>query len=102
MTALFRVRVSGESMWPEFVSGKTYWASGFLRPGVGDAVVFRNPRNRQEIFVKRIVAESAEGYAVSSAVSWGRTSEEIGIVPRGAVLGRILRGFTARVFSRLL
>lgn len=87
--ALFRVRVTGESMWPEFVAGKTYWATGFLRPREGDAIVFRNPRDSKQMFVKRVRAVAADGYEVESTVPWGSGSGELGIVPREAVLGRV-------------
>lgn len=87
---LFRVKVDGESMWPALVPGKTYWASGLLKPQMGDVIIFRNPKNGEQIFVKRVAAVRPEEYEVESLVSWGTSSGELGLVPQSAVLGTVI------------
>jgi phage repressor protein C with HTH and peptisase S24 domain len=87
--AVFRVRVSGESMWPELVSGRVYFATSFGRIQRGDRVVFRDPRG-DSIYVKEVVAETAEGYRVTSLVPWGSSSSDFGVVAKERVLGKIL------------
>ena len=86
---LFFVRVEGESLWPVLVPGRRYLASrwGVLR--VGDCAVFRNPKEKQEIFVKRVAGQSRDGYIMESAVSWGASSRDFGPVPREFILGKI-------------
>ncbi|MBI3442722.1 MAG: hypothetical protein HY007_03060 [Candidatus Sungbacteria bacterium] len=87
---LFRVRVSGESCWPALVPGKTYWASTFRKIRKGDFVVFRNPIDRKEIFVKKIFRVQEKGYKVVSLISWGESSKDFGIVSKKNVLGKVI------------
>ena len=87
---LFRVRVSGESMYPALLPGRAYWASGWLPIRVGDYIVFWSPNNQTERWIKRVKAIQPEGYVVEGLVSWSASSEMIGTVPRRAVLGKIL------------
>ena len=88
---LFNVKVSGESGWPQLVPGKRYFASGLFSPRVGDFIVFKNPRNSEGVFVKKVTATRDGGYEVAGTVSWATSSKEIGIVPRELVLGKLLR-----------
>ena len=94
---LFLVKIRGESMWPALIPGKTYLASGFLKPRKGDVIIFRNPKNSDEVLVKRIVDGQDHGYKVDGTVSWASSSNDFGRVPRECVLGKIL-GLT--MFSR--
>jgi hypothetical protein len=57
---LFRVRVSGESMWPGLVPGRHYWASGLLKPRVGDTVVAEHPREPGTFVVKKVTVLNGE------------------------------------------
>lgn len=87
---LFRVRVSGESCWPVLVPGKSYWASALAPVREGDFIVFRNPADRDRVFIKKILEVRGGGYRVGSSVSWGSSSGDFGIVGTRAVLGRII------------
>jgi phage repressor protein C with HTH and peptisase S24 domain len=86
----FVVRVSGESMWPALVPGKRYLATNVLRPKVGDMIVFRDRNNPEHVFVKRVRVVCPEGYEVESAVTWGVSSNELGLISHDLVRGRIL------------
>jgi len=88
---VFVVRVEGESCWPCLVHGKEYWATCLLRPKRGDFVVFRNPKDRKEIFVKKVTAVEGGHLKVASTVSWGSPSIELGVVPQELVMGTIFR-----------
>ena len=91
MSILFRVQVEGESCWPELITGKSYWASCLPKPQTGDFVVFRNPLNYGQIFVKKVVATEGGKYCVAGTVSWGASSADFGWVDEKLILGRILR-----------
>lgn len=89
----FLVRVEGESGWPVLVPGGRYFASGFLSPRIGDFAVFRNQQDTERVFVKRVVGLANGFYRMESAVSWGSSSDDFGLVPRELILGKIiLRG----------
>ena len=83
MNIVFRVSVSGESCWPELMSGQSYWASSLLRPRVGKFVVFK--REKQHI-VKKIQRIEGDTLYVGGTVSWSSSF----VLSRGAVLGRVL------------
>ena len=82
--------MEGESLWPVLVAGRRYLASrwGVLR--IGDWAVFRNPKEKQEIFVKRVAGTGRGGYIMESTVSWGASSADFGPVPRNLILGKII------------
>jgi phage repressor protein C with HTH and peptisase S24 domain len=86
---LFRVRIEGESMWPELVNGKRYFATPLVAPRVGNCVVFRDPQN-SGVFVKKIVGHEAGGYRLASLVLWGSSSDDFGLVPREDIIGTVL------------
>jgi hypothetical protein len=77
-------------MWPDLVPGRIYWATGLLRPRVGSVIVFRNPANEREMFVKKVTALRDGGCEVAGTVPWGTSSGDIGLVPGASVLGRVL------------
>jgi hypothetical protein len=94
----FLVRVSGESMWPSFVPGKHYAASGLLRPRVGDDVVARNP-NEDGFVVKKITAHRGENWELNGTVPW---SSSFTVAPQD-VVGVVLRSrFNRSRTKRLL
>ncbi len=70
---LFRVRVTGESMWPRLVPGKTYWASSLLKPSIGKIIVFRDPNDLRQYIVKQIIQYNGETVIVSGTVSWSNS-----------------------------
>ena len=86
---LFLVRVDGESMWPVLVPGRRYLASRFGVLRVGDLAVFRNPKENEKIFVKKIREVLAYSYIMESTVSWGLSSRDVGPVRRELILGKI-------------
>jgi hypothetical protein len=85
--AVFLVRVSGESMWPAIIPGRRYLATAFQRPRLGDIIVFRNPQNPRETFVKSVESSEAGGWRVCGLVSWATSFRDFGAVPRASVLG---------------
>ena len=80
------MRVSGESMWPELVNGRRYWASSLLRPRAGSHVVFQNPWG-EGMFVKKVSRVVGDGYEVTSLVPWGSGSKDFGLVSKGNIIG---------------
>ncbi len=83
------VRVEGESMWPHLTPGKRYLVSGLLAPRVGDFAVFRNPQDPARVFVKRVAGTENGFYRMESAVSWGSSSDDFGVIPRHFILGKV-------------
>ncbi len=77
-------------MWPSLVPGRKYFATNLLAPRVGDAIVFRNPKNKSQIFVKKIIKKSREGYSVAGTNRESITSEEVGMVDRKFIFGKLL------------
>ena len=78
------------SMWPSLVPGRKYLATSLLAPRVGDRIVFQNPKNVAQIFVKKVIKKEHEGYFVSGERSGSTSSEEIGVVNKKLVIGKIL------------
>jgi hypothetical protein len=76
---------------PALLPLRRYFASGLFFPRVGDFVVFQNPKNKDEIFVKK-VSELLPGgsYLVESVFPVGSSSADFGPVPKELVLGKIL------------
>lgn len=87
---LFRVRIGGESMWPGLVPGRAYWASSLVKPKKGSIIVFKHPRHAEQFLVKRIAEVTNEGYRVESSVSWGSSSDNLGIIDPSHVTGTLL------------
>ena len=83
---LFRVKVSGESMVPDLMPGRLYWASGLLTPRAGDVVVFRNPAAPLELYVKKVNAISDGVYSVGGTVSASSSHE----VPAALIVGKLI------------
>ena len=87
---LFTVSVEGESAWPALLPSRQYFATCLLKPKIGDFIVFHNPKNKEEIFVKKVRAIERGGYFVEGTLSWASSSEDFGIVPKELVLGKII------------
>jgi phage repressor protein C with HTH and peptisase S24 domain len=87
---LFLVEVEGESAWPELIPGKIYFASKLKRPKVGNFIVFSSPRNKSEIFVKKIKQIRDNFYVVSGNVPWASSSKDFGEIHSELVLGAII------------
>ncbi|MBI4086259.1 MAG: S26 family signal peptidase [Candidatus Liptonbacteria bacterium] len=87
---LFLVKVEGESLWPELIPGKRYLATSLFKPNAGDYVIFKNPKNRKEIFVKKVKKIIADSYEVSGIVPWANSSREFGLIPKTLVLGKLI------------
>lgn len=71
---LFRVKITGESMWPVLVPGRSYWATSLLAPKVGRLAVFRMPHSSQ-FAVKRIVELKNGRLELAGTVSWSSSFE---------------------------
>ena len=87
---LFTVKVEGESCWPDLVPGKRYFATSLLRPRVGDFIVFKRPSDLRSFLVKKVKEVRGDSYYVEGTVSWGTTSETLGLISHNSVLGRIV------------
>jgi len=88
---LFLVKVEGESAWPELVPEKIYFATSLLRPKIGNFIVFKNPKNNEQNFVKKIVKITPAGYEVQGLSSWSSSSEDFGLVNKKSILGTLIR-----------
>ncbi len=86
---LFLVRVEGESLLPELLPGRYYLTTSLKKPKVGSYIVFPNPHNERQIFIKKIKSVKPEGYYVSGSVFWGTSSEDFGLISRKRVLGTV-------------
>ena len=86
----FLVKVEGESLWPELIPGKRYFATSMLKPNADDYVVFKNPRNQREIFVKKVKRIIDGSYEVGGTVPWSSSSEGFSFVANELVLGKII------------
>jgi len=86
----FLVTISGESMWPELISGKTYCAYAYKKPRIHDAIVFIHPHKKISM-VKKITEITSSGYKVLSTVSWGNSSTTLGVIPHSAVRGVVIK-----------
>lgn len=87
---LFKVKVSGESCWPDLVPNRKYFATSLLPVRVGDFIVFRSPTEPSKKFVKKVREIQSDGYSVSGTVSWASGSDDFGPIPREAILGKII------------
>lgn len=91
---LFRVTVTGESMWPILVPGQTYWASSLLPIRVGSIVVAKMPH--------RTIVKLVDTVDEDTIRLIGTRNRSTPItVNQSAILGRLLRrGTTAGTKSR--
>jgi hypothetical protein len=78
--SIFRVAVSGLSMFPELIPGKTYWASSFFRPRAGKRVVFEH---RGEYIVKKISRIEKNVVYLTGTTVWS----SLYTIPSSAVRG---------------
>jgi len=87
---LFLVKVEGESAWPELIPEKYYFATSLLKPRVGDFIVFQNPKNSEQNFVKKIKSVNSLGCEVYGLTSWSSSSKNFGLIKNDLVFGKIL------------
>ena len=87
---IFLVKIEGESAWPELVPGKSYLATNLLKPKVSDFIVFKDPKNRKETFVKKVKEIKNNFYFVEGTVSWSESSKNFGQVNKNLVLGKMI------------
>ncbi len=83
---IFKVQVSGESLWPELVPGRIYWATGLLAPKAGDYAVFRSPDEPGKFVVKKVKSVQDGLYELVGTVPWSSSYK----VPKSQILGRLL------------
>ncbi len=83
---LFRVKISGESLWPELIPGRTYWATSIFTPKVGDYAVFRNPAEPEKIIVKKVKDIQSGIFDLRGTIARSASYK----VPKSNILGRIL------------
>lgn len=88
---LFWVDVTGDSMSPVLLSGRSYLASALRRPKVGRIVVFTHPNSPRQRMVKRIVCEVSGGYIVEGTHPDSIDSDAIGVVPANTIIGTLFR-----------
>ncbi len=83
---LFRIKVTGESLWPELVPGKTYWASRFKQPKPGRLVVCLNPDTPANFLIKKVQSIIGRQVYLTGTVSWSTNYH----VDEDAILGTVL------------
>lgn len=86
----FIMKIEGESGWPKLISGKFYFASCLFKPKLGDFIVFKNPKNIKQIFVKKVSDFQKGQYIVEGLVSWSSSSRDFGPVSKELILGKLL------------
>jgi len=88
------IRVSGNSLYPEYQSGdfvfigRIPWLLDRLRPG--DTVAFRHPE--LDLMIKKVEAISADGtqLTVIGTHPLSRDSRHFGPIPREQLVGKVL------------
>lgn len=87
---IFLVKIEGESAWPELMPERLYFATNFLKPKIGDFIIFKNPKNQKEILVKRIKSTRKNSYFVQGTLPWAESSKDFGQITKDLILGKIL------------
>ena len=90
---LFSVKIEGESCWPHLIPGKKYLATNLLKAKIGNFIVFRNPKNQKEIFVKKVKEIKRNSYFVEGTVPFATSSKNFGPVNKNLILGKIIHNF---------
>ncbi len=88
--AIFLVKVEGESAWPELVPEKLYFATNLIKPKKGELVVFKNPKDKKEILVKKIKLIKKNLYFIEGTLPWSESSKSFGLVNKDLILGKII------------
>jgi len=83
---IFRVKIEGESLWPKLIPGKMYYASNLRQPKEGRYVVFKNPRNKNESFIKKVSRIVDDAYFVEGTVSWSSSFT----ISRSDIIGTLI------------
>ncbi len=82
---IFRVKISGESLWPELIPGRTYWATGLCAPQAGDYAVFKDPAGGDKFIVKKVAGVQNGLYDLRGTISRSASYK----VPKDQILGRL-------------
>lgn len=82
----FKVKVSGESLCPDLIPGRTYFATSLLKSKVGDYVVFENPGGGDKFLVKKVQEIEGSSFKVGGTVSWSSAYT----IDKSIILGRII------------
>ena len=81
--------VSGHSMEPALRAGDWVFVIPFSVPRVGDVVVLRNPRERDELMLKRVERVDDDSVLVSGDnANDSLDSRHFGLVARADIVGR--------------
>lgn len=88
---LFWVDVTGDSMSPVLLSGKSYLASAWRRPAIGRIIVFIHPSSPHHQMVKRVVREVSSGYMVEGTHPDSIDSDVVGVVSASTIIGTLFR-----------
>lgn len=84
------VKIEGESAWPDLIPGRSYLATNLSRPRIGDFVIFKNPKNKNEIFVKQVKEIKGNDYCLEGRLPWAESSKDFGLVNKNLILGRLI------------
>lgn len=84
------VKVEGESMLPKLIPGRYYLATNLKKPKIGSFIVFQNPLQEDQIFVKEVQSIKDNHFFVKGTVSWATSSKEIGVISPRLVMGVLL------------
>jgi phage repressor protein C with HTH and peptisase S24 domain len=87
---VFLVKVEGESGWPELIPGKLYLATNLIKPRVDDFIVFQNPDNQKEFFIKKIKEIKDNSYFVEGILPWAKSSKDFGPINKKLFFGKII------------
>ena len=88
---LFLVKVEGESAWPDLTPGKSYIATSIAAPKLNDFVIFKNPANLREYYVKKVIRKYKDNYFVAGNISGANSSREFGLIDQKLILGKIIK-----------
>ena len=89
---LIRFVVADTSMRPTLSPGDRIVAVPYLRPRIGDVIVFRHPQQQRTVAVKRVTATTAGGDLVVSGdnPNVSTDSRHFGPLSRRLVIGRVV------------
>lgn len=86
---IFLVKIDGLSAWPELTPGKFYLGTSLFNPKVGDWLIFKNPKNQNDILIKRVINFKNNSYFVAGNLSFSSSSRDFGLVKENLILGKL-------------